>query len=87
MIEGVTSSIQNALSGLQKSSARIEQSARNIAEFGTQGANTPIQDRVDLSAEAVNLIQAEVQFSANLASIDAASDLSQELLDVLGDDE
>jgi len=70
------------LSGLQKSTKKLETAAENIANL-----TTPQDDGViiDLSAEAVNLLLAETEFKANLATIKTADELSEELLDIFDD--
>jgi len=70
------------LSGLQKSTQKVDVAAENIANL-----TTPRDDGViiDLSTEAVNLLLAETEFKANLATIKTADELSQELLDIFDD--
>ena len=67
------------LSGLQKATQKVETAAENIANV-----TTPRDDGViiDLSEEAVNLIRAETEFKANLATIRTADELSSELLGI-----
>jgi len=74
--------IGTALSGLQNATTRLNSAANNIANI-----TTPRDDGVviDLSEEAVNLLQAETQFKANLATIRTAEELSDELLDIFDD--
>lgn len=70
------------LSGLQKATQKVETAATNIANV-----TTPRNDgvTVDLSEEAVNLLLAETEYKANLATIKTADELSDELLDILDD--
>ena len=70
------------LSGLQKATQKVETAATNIANL-----TTPQDDGVviDLSEEAVNLLLAETEFKANLATIKTADELTDELLDIFDD--
>ena len=71
------------LSGLQKATQKTEDAANNIANV-----LTPRDDGVviDLSEEAVNLLLAETEFKANLATIRTADELSGELLSIFDKD-
>lgn len=75
--------ISTALSGLQNATNRVNSAANNIANI-----STPRDDgvTVDLSTEAINLLLAETEFKANLATIKTAEDLSDELLSIFDDD-
>lgn len=70
------------LSGLHDATQKVETAAENIANI-----TTPRDDGViiDLSEEAVNLILAETQFKANLATIKTADEMSDELLGIFDD--
>ena len=70
------------LSGLQKATQRVESAASNIANL-----QTPRDDgvTVELSEEAVNLLLAETEYKANLATIKTADEMSDELLDIFDD--
>jgi flagellar hook protein FlgE len=70
------------LSGLQKATQKVETAASNIANL-----QTPRDDGViiDLSEEAVNLLLAETEYKANLATIKTADEMSDELLDIFDD--
>ena len=70
------------LSGLQNATQKVEKAATNIANV-----TTPRDDGVtiDLSKEAVNLLLAETEFKANLATMKTADELSDELLDIFDD--
>lgn len=76
--------IATGLSGLQNAAQKANTSAARIANITTPVAEG--DDIVDLSVEAVNLIIAETEFKANLASIKTASELSDELLSIFDDD-
>ena len=71
------------LSGLQKATQKIEGAATNIANL-----TTPRDDGVviDLSEEAVNLLLAETEFKANLATIRTADEMSDELLGIFDEE-
>ncbi len=70
------------LSGLQNAAQKVETAANNIANL-----TTPRDDGViiDLSKEAVNLLLAETEYKANLATIKTADEMSDELLDIFDD--
>lgn len=70
------------LSGLQNATQKAETAATNIANL-----TTPRDDGViiDLSEEAVNLLIAETEFKANLATIKTADEMSDELLSIFDD--
>jgi len=67
------------LSGLQKATEKAESAANNIANVATPRNDGVI---VDLSEEAVNLLLAETEFKANIATIKTADELSNELLSI-----
>ncbi|NCT41064.1 MAG: hypothetical protein GW778_05335 [Alphaproteobacteria bacterium] len=71
------------LSGLQKATEKVETSANNIANVLTPRDDG---DVVDLSEEAVNLLMAEAEFKANVATIKTADELSNELLSIFDKD-
>jgi flagellar hook protein FlgE len=66
-----------ALNGLQQAQSQLETVAKRIA--GPQAV-----DGVDLSQEAVALLQARTDFQANLASLKTSDQMTQSLFDVLG---
>ncbi|ODT62352.1 flagellar basal body rod C-terminal domain-containing protein [Phenylobacterium sp.] len=69
--------IATAQYGLLAASRRFEDSASRVARMGVEGEN------VDLAAEVVQQITAKTEFSANLAVIRTAQDMTGELLDIL----
>ncbi len=71
MINAITS----ALSGLNKASAQVEQSAQNIAESGTNGTS-----QSDLIEDVIDIKVAETSYKANIAVLKVADELTQELL-------
>jgi len=71
------------LSGLKKATEKVETSANNIANVLTPRDDG---DVVDLSEEAVNLLMAEAEFKANVATIKTADELSNELLSIFDKD-
>ena len=75
--------ISTGLSGLQSAVKKADTAASRIANVTTPPAEG--QDPVDLSEEAVNLMLAETQFKANAATITTAQEMSDDLLDILGD--
>lgn len=79
--------ISTALSGLQINAQKLNESANNIARAGTQGLDTAPEDLVNLSEEAINLLQAETGFKANIQVIEAAEEQFDSLLDALDNDD
>ena len=71
-----------ALSGLQNATQKVNNASENIANLTTPRDEGVI---INLSEEAVNLILAETEFKANLATIRTAEELSDELLDIFDD--
>jgi flagellar hook protein FlgE len=67
-----------AVGGLEQAQSQLESTAKRIA-----GPSNPI-DGVDLSQEAVSLIQARNDFQANLDTIKVNDRMLQSLFDVLG---
>jgi hypothetical protein len=74
MTIGMISSLQ----GIQRSEAQFNQAAQNIAQ--DPGPSTPPGDRVDLSAQAVALIQAKNSFEANTKALKVGDEMTQSLL-------
>ena len=68
MINAITS----ALSGLNNATRQVEQSAQNIAE-GASSSTQTIEDIIDIKV-------AQTSYEANLAVIQTADELTQELL-------
>lgn len=66
--------ITTALSGLNRSSKQIEESAKSIASSPDQGRI--IEDVIDIKVS-------EIAYKANLKTIQIASDMSDELLKIL----
>jgi flagellar hook protein FlgE len=67
--------IQSA-TGLQRAEGQLNQAAQAIA--------TPQSDSVDLSAQAVALIQAKNNFDANLKTLQAGDEMTKTLLQAVG---
>ena len=74
MTIGMTSSLQ----GLQRAESQFNQVAQNIAEGPFSLA--PQTDTVDLSAQAVALIQSKSSFEANIQALKVGDDMTQTLL-------
>lgn len=68
------------LAGLEKASEALNKTASRIQSVGL----TPQGDTVDLSTEMVALLQAKNNFAANTKVIQAADQMTQSLLNVLG---
>jgi flagellar hook protein FlgE len=67
--------IQSA-TGLQRAEGQLSQAAQAIA--------TPQGDSVDLSAQAVALIQAKNNFEANLKALQVGDEMTKDLLKSIG---
>jgi flagellar hook protein FlgE len=67
------------LAGMQQAEAKFNTSARQIAQ--TAG---PQADSVDLSAEAVNLLQAKNSFAANAKAVSVTDQMTKSVLDMMG---
>lgn len=66
--------ISTALAGLNSATQKVNESANNIANFGTDPNNEG-----DITTDIVKLNLAEVEYKANLITLEAASELSDEL--------
>ena len=67
--------IQSA-TGLERAEGQLNQAAQAIA--------TPQSDSVDLSAQAVALIQAKNNFEVNLKALQAGDEMTKTLLQAVG---
>jgi len=67
--------IQSA-TGMQRAEGKLNQAAQSIA--------TPQMDSVDLSAQAVALIQAKNNFEANLKALQVGDEMTKTLLKSIG---
>ena len=67
-----------AIGGLEQAQSQLENTAKRIAKPGN-----PV-DGVDLSQEAVSLLQARTDFQANLATLKVNDQMVKSLFDVLG---
>lgn len=74
---------QAGLEGLRRAEASLEKTATRVAQFSMALSGEP-QDYVDLSTEAVALLEARNAYKANLKSIETADDLTKATLDILG---
>lgn len=74
---------QAGLDGLRRAEASFEKSAARVAQISTALTGVP-HDYVDLSTEAVAMMEAEHAFQANLKTIATADELTQSTLDILG---
>ena len=73
-----------ALQGLARSEAQLNGVAQKIAQLPVLPFGNGTGDQVDLSAEAVALIQARNSFVANTKMIKVADEMQKMLLDVVG---
>lgn len=94
--------ISSALSGLNAATQKLNTSASNIAQAGVSASNQLNQNQtitgrppqnqvvlpeVDLATEAVNLNLAEISYKANLATLSAAEEQADALLDIFDTDD
>ena len=75
MTIGMTQSLQ----GMEKAVVQFNQAAQKIAQ-----GPSPQGDTVDLSAQAVALIQAKNSFEANTAALKVGDEMTQSVLKALG---
>lgn len=71
-----------ALQGLQQADAQLDAAASAIVSAGATSANGSNPNVVDLSTEMVALMSAQNSLSANLATLETADQIQQNLLDV-----
>ena len=69
----------SAVQGMQRAEAQLNQAAQNIAQ-GPSSFSASQGDTVDLSAQAVALIQAKNSFEANTAAFKVGNEMTQALL-------
>jgi len=83
MTIGMTQSLQ----GMQQAENQFNQAANNIANWpsssSSSSSSTPL-DTVDLSAQAVALIQSKNSFEANTAALKVSDEMTQSLLNAIG---
>jgi hypothetical protein len=72
-----------ALGGLQQAESQVNAIASKIAVSGGSSA-TDSSDSVDLSTQAVALIQARDDFSANIGTLKTIDEMQRRLFDLLG---
>jgi len=78
MTIGMTTSLQ----GMQRAETQLNQVAQNIAQGPS--SSTLQGDTVDLSTQAVALIQAKNSFEANTAALKVGDEMTQTLLKSIG---
>ncbi len=76
MTIGMTTSLQ----GMQRAENQLNQAAQNIAQGPLSTSGAPEGDTVDLSSQAVALIQAKNSFEANTAALKVSDEMTQTLL-------
>jgi flagellar basal body rod protein FlgC len=72
-----------SLQGMQQADEELQVDAANLSNINTESAGGGNSDTVDLSSDAVSMMQAQVSFEASLASLNTAEQTQQALLDVL----
>ena len=73
-----------ALQGLARSEAQFNGAAQRIAQFPVSQSPSGQADQVDLSAEAVAVIQSRNSFEANTKVIQVADAMDKTLLNAIG---
>ncbi len=72
-----------SLQGMQQAEEELQVAAATLANVNTESASSGNADTVDLSTDAVAMMQAQASFEASLASLNTADQTQQALLDVL----
>lgn len=80
MTIGMTQSLQ----GMQQAETQFNQAADNIAQWPSSSSSSTPQDTVDLSAQAIALIQSKNSFEANTAALKVSDEMTQSLLNTIG---
>lgn len=73
-----------SLQGMQNAENQFNQAAQNIAEWPSSPTSPTPQDTVDLSQQAIALIQSKNSFEANTAAFKVGDEMTQSLLNVIG---
>lgn len=73
-----------ALQGLELAQLQLEKSASRLASAGTSSPSGAPVDTVDLSQEAVAMLSAKNQFSANINVLKIADDMQKSAINLLG---
>jgi hypothetical protein len=68
------------LAGINRAEASFDRAASHIARAGSGGAG----DTVDLSAEAVALIQGRISVAANVKAAQAEDQMAKSMLSLIG---
>jgi len=71
--------LSTALAGMNQAETQFNRAATRIA-----ASQTPSGDAVDLSTEAVNLLQARTDFDASTRLAGSVDDMTKQLLNVVG---
>ena len=72
-----------AVQGMIESQARLENAGQRLASVGEISPPGVQPDTVDLSAEAVSLLNARDEFSLNVAMLKKANDIERQAIDLL----
>lgn len=76
--------VQSGLEGLQRAQAAAEKTAARVAQLPLSAGGGPPEDVVDLSVEAVALMEAKNGFSASLKMVETGDEMQRSTLDLLG---
>lgn len=80
----MTIGMNQSIQGMQSSLAQFDQVATKIAQSPASVTSAPQEDTVDLSAQAVALIQAKNSFEANTKAFKVGDEMTQYLLNAIG---
>jgi len=70
----------SSLEGIQRAQSQFNQAANNIAHWPGPATSAPQGDQVDLSDQAIALIQAKNSFEANTAALKVSDSMTETLL-------
>jgi flagellar hook protein FlgE len=73
----------SSLQGMQRAETQINQVAQNIAQGPSSTTAGPEVDTVDLSAQAVALIEGKNSFEANTSALKVSDQMTQTLLNTI----
>jgi hypothetical protein len=75
--------LQAGLDGLHQAESRLERASSRLSQLPVS-LSGEVQDVVDISAEAVEILIAKNQFQASLKIIETGAEVAESTLDLLG---
>ena len=88
MADAIGSAVSNSLAGLQRAERQLSDAASKIAtglrssDPASTGSTEAPKPEVDLTVEALQLIEAKTSFSANAAVLETTDKLTRKILDI-----